>query len=311
MLFWNKVLGAALLLVSVHPAHAASQETAPHLAMTPTEDARGGVYEVTIERSTTSATSDGSSSGSSSSNYALQMTVTPNGPDSTTVTFDLPADRTAKDRARQWQFPATIAYDANGGATLFQPEILDRRLDDWLTLGKWTREMCGRWIFTWNAFYIECDPQSVIENVQPFLLPPADLAEGAMHTDPNALAPAAFVRLPAEDDAIVLEAQFTLDPTKLEAERIEQDKVVAEIMGPPTSPEMAAVRQERNDARNSEEVTGTLRVQYDLTYQPDEWVRTEISTITVRRGDGVIETETAETVTSWTRTGPALQLSTP
>ncbi len=254
----------------------------------------GASYEVWVEQETASESENGS--GSSQSNSARQVTILADGPDGQTIVYDLPPDTTEKDRARTWQWPAKIVYAADGTARLLEREAHEARLTDWLKLANWTREVCGQWIFTWNAFYIECDPDAVIEDATAYKLPPADLAVGVMFARNGTVAPVPLVERALDDGRVVLEADMVLDPDYVRAEMVESDLIVAQIMGNPLTPDEAKA------AHADDVIAGTITVQFDLTAAPDEWVRKDVTQMTVDEGEGDIETRKATRVTTWTRT---------
>lgn len=254
----------------------------------------GASYEVWIEQAT--ETKSENSSGSSSSNSAGQVTVLSDGPDGQVVLYDLPPDTSEKDRARQWQWPAKIVYAPDGGAQLLEREAHEARLTAWLKLANWTREACGQWIFTWNAFYIECDLDAVIKDSEHYKPPSAELAAGVLFTRPGALAPVPLVERTLDDGRIVLEATLALDPDYVRAEMVESALVVAQITAKPLT------LDEAKAAHADDVISGSIKVQFDLTAAPDEWVRTDVTQMTVDEGKGEIETRKATRVTTWTRT---------
>jgi len=58
------------------------------------------------------------------------------------------------------------------------------RLDHFLTEAKISREACGSYYFTWTAFKIECDPDSVLGTVAAINLGIIPLEDGAYYTVP-------------------------------------------------------------------------------------------------------------------------------
>ena len=92
--------------------------------------------------------------------------------------YDLSRDAKAEDRARIWQFPARVFKPSNGPMQLLNASELEARLEVWLKAAGWDRSVCGRWIFTWNAFRIDCDPQSIIKAIEAIDLWSFDLRVG-------------------------------------------------------------------------------------------------------------------------------------
>ena len=163
---------AALLLPAV-VAHAGALPLAPQV---------GDTYEITLARDSAQQGSDGSS-GSSHDKDAIIERVIGVRADGLELQYHLPDAATADERARNWQFPARVFKPFGGAAQLLNGPELEARADGWLKAAGWPRTVCGHWIFTWNAFRLECDPQSVIKTVQSFDLRSADLREGAPYQE--------------------------------------------------------------------------------------------------------------------------------
>src|SRR6185312_8972559 len=103
--------------------------------------------------------------------------------------FAAASGRSRSPERRNWQFPARVFQPFGGPAQLLNGPELEARVDGWLKAAGWSRTACGHWIFTWDAFRIECDPQSVIKTVQSFDLRSADLREGAPYEEAEARGP--------------------------------------------------------------------------------------------------------------------------
>src|SRR5688500_15799184 len=183
-----KILGvmrvAAMFLLPVTAAYAQSPQFPPKA---------GEEYEIRKSYETSEVTSDGGS-GSSSGHDTLFERVIDVRADGIELEFDLPKNATSEQRAREWKFPARVLRPRHGPMQLLNRPELEARLGEWLKAAKWTREICGRWIFTWNAFRIECDPQSVIQIVESYDLTSADLREGALYKAIGARSPGTLAR---------------------------------------------------------------------------------------------------------------------
>lgn len=158
-------------------ARGASPQAAPQV---------GEEYEIIKKYETSQLSSDGGS-GSSRGRDTLLERVIGVRDGGLELEYDLPKDATAADRARSWQFPVRVFRPTNGSMRLLNRPELEARVEVWLKAAGWTRAACGRWIFTWNAFLIECDPQSVIKMVEAVDLRVADLRDGAPYQKPVTL----------------------------------------------------------------------------------------------------------------------------
>jgi hypothetical protein len=135
-----------------------------------------------------------------------------------------------------------------------------------------------------------------MKDAEAYKLPSADLAAGVMFVHPGALAPVPLVERTLDDGRVVLEATLVLDPELVRAELAETDIVVAKISGELLSPEDAKA------AHANDVISGSITVQFDLTAAPDEWVRTDVTQMTVDEGDADIMTHKTGRVTTWART---------
>ena len=218
---------------------------------TPPRDQPGDAYEIRLTNVTESSSDDGSSSSSRSGGWLIERVVAVRD-DGVELEFDLPAEATEAERARDWQWPARVLKSADGSLSLLNTPELEARIEAWLTLGGMTREACGHWIFTWNAFKIECDPQSVLDTLAPYDLRVGEVREGAPYGERGGLG-AAPLRLDSSGpDGSTLVAETPVDPDSVRRLRAESDVMVGEIMGEPTTLEAAL------EARASEQVTGTI-----------------------------------------------------
>jgi hypothetical protein len=162
---------------------------------------------------------------------------------------------------------------------------LEARVDDWLKAAGWNRIVCGHWIFTWNTFRIDCDPQSVIKTVESFDLTSADLREGAPYQDPEAHAPGTLARKPAGSGGAIFAVEMPVDPDAVRRARAESDVVVGEIMKKPVTLD-TALRE-----RAKETVSGTISVAFEVDSAGSVRRRTKVTKLDIKRPDGR-ETET-------------------
>lgn len=146
--------------------------------------------------------------------------------------------------------------------------------------------MCGRLIFTWNAFRIECDPASAIAIVAPYDLRPTDLRAGAAYRVPDARAGAPLVRRAVGRDHVTFTALFDIDPSAVRHERAQADVDVASLSGTRLTLD-AALR-----AHASEAIAGTITVTFDTDGAGVVVRRTEVTKLDTTERSGIVKTRT-------------------
>jgi hypothetical protein len=250
----------------------------------------GEEYEIRKSYETSEVRSDGGS-GSSSGHDTLLERVIEVRPDGLELVFDLPKDATAQDRAREWKFPARVFKPSSGPMQLLNRPELEMRLENWLKAAKWTPEICGHWIFTWNAFRIDCDPQSVIPIIESYDLRSADLRDGASYKVTEARGPGTLARRSIGPDGAKFEAVMEIDPDGARRASAESDVAVGEIMGKPISLE-AALRE-----RSKESISGTILVTFETDAVGNVGRRTKVTKVEIKSPDGQTETRTATETT--------------
>lgn len=272
----------AAMLVPGLDARSVAQQVMPKV---------GEEYEITKSYKTSQQTSDGSSSGSSSGHHSfLERIIAVRGA-GLELEYDLPKEATAEDRARNWQLPARVFKPSSGPMQLLNGDEMEARVEGWLKAAGWTRDVCGRWIFTWNAFRIECDPKSVLKTIEAFDLRSIELREGATYQETEALGPGTLDRKAAGPNGPIYAVVMDIDPNAVRRARAESDMVVGEIMQKPVALE-AALRK-----RAKESIPGTISVTFDTDPAGHVWRRTKVTKLVTRGSDGQSESETAtETV---------------
>ncbi|MDQ3145122.1 MAG: hypothetical protein M3Q57_09650 [Pseudomonadota bacterium] len=243
----------------------------------------GDIFEIRHEYQSEDQTDDGSSSGSSGSNHDRRASDW-RSRDGLELEYDFPKDSTEEDRSREWQFPAHIFRPFRGAPQLLNRADLEARIDVWLKRWKIGRETCGKWIFTWNAFKIECDPQSVITSLEQYNLWVPELAEGTPYRTPQAREAAPLKRLAGSIPASFV-AQLIVDPDKLRQEQAEADVIVSQMIGKPQTLDEAL------RARSSETASGSVIVTFDTDGSGRVRQRTEVVKLTIRGPDGKVETK--------------------
>lgn len=243
-------------------------------------------YEISRSYETAEESSDGST-GSSSGHDRFVERVIGIGEGGVELEYYLPREATAEDRARTWQFPVRVLRQPAGSMLLLNRSELEARLERWLLAAGWTREVCGRWIFTWNAFRIECDPQSVLKTVEELSLRSAELREGGLYQNSSARRPGVLERIADGPDGARLAVVLEVDPDAVRRVRAEADVAVGEIMRTPVTLEAA------RRARARERVSGTIEVRFDVDSAGNAWRRTTVTTVRITDPDSASETSTA------------------
>jgi hypothetical protein len=245
----------------------------------------GDTYEITMTRESAQQGSQGSS-GSSHDKDTISERVIGLRADGLELEYDLPKAVTADERAQNWQFPARVFQPLTGPVQLLNGPELEARVDVWLKAAELTRAACGHWIFTWNAFRIECDPQSVIKTIESFDLRSAELREGASYQEAGARGPGILSRKTAGPDGATFVVEMSVDPDAVHRARAESDVVVGEIMRKPVTID-AALRE-----RAKETVSGTISVAFETDSAGSVRRRTKVTKLNIEGPDGQSESET-------------------
>ena len=242
----------------------------------------GDAYELTriVDRST--VRTDGGS-GSSHDTDAIVARVVATRADGVEIEYDLPASTPEDARDASWQFPLRVFRPTTGPARLVDPAGVEARVTAWLAAAKLPRSACGRPFFTWNAFRVECDPQTVLRAVAAFELD----RPGETYRDEDARAPVPLVRTA---DGGSLTAALDLDPERVRRAEAEADVGVGEILHKPVTLEAALA------AHAKEAITGTITVTFDISADGAPWRRTRVMGTRRVDADGKVETSTATEV---------------
>ncbi|HWA89693.1 MAG TPA: hypothetical protein VG889_06630 [Rhizomicrobium sp.] len=270
-----KAIPIAALLLQQIAAQALASPRAPEI---------GDVYEIVRTQETVRQGSNGSSASSHDKDTIVERVIGLRA-DGLELEFDLPQAAQADERAGNWQFPVRVFKPFHGQAQLLDEPALEARVDGWLKAAGLTREACGHWIFTWNAFRIECDPQSAIKAVEAFDMDAADLREGASYPVAEALAPGRLARKAGPGGAIFT-AEMPVDPDAVRRARAESDVVVGEIAKKPVTFDAAL------QARAKETVSGTISVTLEADAARSVYRRTKVTKLEVDEPDGGSQNET-------------------
>ena len=254
------------------------------------EDRAGDAYEIRLE--SVSETSGNGSSGSSRSAEALVERVIALHDSGIELEFDLPEQASPRDRAGSWQLPARVLKSPGHPLQLLNASELEMRVRVWLQSGGMSQAVCGRWVFTWTAIKIECDPESVLQMLEPFDLRLGDLRDGTLHNEPGARGSAPLRTDSLDSGGATYAAEMEIDPDVARRERAKMDVAVAEMSGKaPLALEVAL------QAREVERFSGTIATTFEVDSAGRVTRRRRITQIEIAGQAGSLERQTrTETV---------------
>jgi hypothetical protein len=246
---------------------------------------KGEVHELTLTRDSVEQSDDGSSQGSSHDQDSIVERLLAVGGDGVELEYDLPATANADERNSQWQFPVRVLRLPDGKLRLLNGGELEVRVDRWLKAAGWPRTVCGHWIFTWNGFKIECDPQSALKAVKGFDLTSDDLRDGIPYRDADALEPGRLTRK-ASEHGDLFSTELRVDANAIRRVRAETDVAIGEVTNRPVTLD-TALRKHAND-----EVTGTISVTFETDPTGAPVRRTKVTKLLSKEGNGMSKTQT-------------------
>jgi hypothetical protein len=244
----------------------------------------GDVYKMTLVTERNHESSD--SSGSSESRNILVKRVIDVRAEGLELVYDLPETSTQKERDRQWQFPVRVLEPLEGALQLLNVSELEARVADWLMKFKVPRTACGTTVFTWTAFRIECDPQSVRKTIGQFDMGISRLYEGAPFQDAAALGTGKLVKKTSGPEGAAFTAEIPIDPDAVRRAHAENDVTIGQMTNNPVTLEAAMARRER------ETVSGMISVVFEADNAGNIHRRTKVTKIDIARPDGETETYT-------------------
>jgi hypothetical protein len=218
------------------------------------EDHARDTYEIRLESVSESRSND-RSSGHFSSKGTLVERVIALHDDGIELEFDFPEQALPQKRALDWQFPVRVLKSSGRPFQLLNGAELETRVRAWLQSGKLTQAACGRWIFTWTAIKIECDPESVLQMLESFDLRLGDVRDGTLHNERGARGPAPLRRSSLDAGGATYAAELEIDPDAVRRVRAEADVALAEMRGKTPLALEAALH-----ARAAERISGTIAI---------------------------------------------------
>lgn len=207
------------------------------------------------------------------------------------VEYSLPPSASKNDQIMNWQLPVRIFKPHQGAMQLLNAGELETRLDIWLKTAGFSREMCGHWIFTWNAFRIECDPQSVITLIQKIDLSSADLRDGAAYEDADARAPGALIKAITESGQASFKVVLEADPEVVRRASAESDVVVRQLVREPITLEEALREHQK------EKISGTISITFEADSQGSTLKRIKVTQLQIESPDGQTQSRTLKETT--------------
>lgn len=272
-------LVAGLWIALATPSPAEAVQPAPQV---------GDTYEITKSYETSESGIDGSSSSSRGKDVIVERVVGVRA-DGLELEYDLPKDASSQNRRSTWQFPVRVFRSSRGAVQLLNSAELETRIDAWLKEARLPRAACGQWIFTWNAFKIECDVQSVIETLGELVVATPDVREDVPYQEVGAVEPAPLVRTEGPDGSRLV-ATMKADPVAFRKSRAETDVVASKITGRPITIEDAL------RLRAEERISGTIVTSFEIGRDGSIWRKTTVTRLETRKPDGDSETNTATNV---------------
>lgn len=270
-----KRIGIILGLTALFAANPAASQSQPVV---------GERHEIVVTYETSLRASNGSSSNSGGRNDLLERVIAVRD-SGLELEFDLPASVTAADRARVWQYPVRVFQPTAGKMRLLNGAELEKRIDAWLADAGIARDMCGRWIFTWTAFRIECDQQSVIADIEAIDLRMVVLREGADYRHPGAVGSGRLSRTSDASGSSAYSVTLDVDVDAIRRTRAEGDVAVGQMTGQALTLEGAL------QERAKEAVTGTIEIMFEVDGAGNPTRRRVSTNLVTVKPDGVSETD--------------------
>ena len=246
----------------------------------------GDVFRITLTYSSESKGDNGSSSSSRGGHKYVER-VDAVGPEGTERTFDITLEPGDERRLIVWQFPARVLEGPDGTLELLNRDDLERRRDAWLEAAEIPAEACGSWYFTWNAFQVECDPNTILETIRSITIQPPDLSEGELYEHPMALSPGRLAAERSASEGSIYSVVLEVDPDAVRRAEARSDVVVGEIMREPVLFKSAYAE------RAKEQISGTIEVTLEARGDGTVWKRSTSTEIEKRLPDGTSEHETS------------------
>lgn len=249
------------------------------------QPAIGDEYKIALRHTSETKGDHGSSSSSSGTDAIIERIIAVR-EDGFELEYDFLKDASAEERAGNWQLPVKIFRPFKGEPQLLNTAELEARVDPWLQKAGWTREACAKWIFTWNAFKIDCDPQSALGIADQFNLLSIATGEGELYPDELATKPEPMKKKGKASYTVLL----TVDPAVVRKERADSAVVVAQILGQAKTLEQAVEEQAKED------VSGVIKVRLSANSSGRVVRKERIVEMTTKKADGETEKQISKEI---------------
>jgi hypothetical protein len=250
----------------------------------------GDRFELQLKRHSEDHSESNGARGTSDDTDTLVERVVAVGEQAQDLEFDLPSGASADERLGDWKFPVRIRASADGTRILLNQADLESRRDAFLKASELDPKACGKWIFTWNAFKIECDPQSALHIVEAYEIQPMLLANGAPFKMKGGVGSAPMKCIPTAKKGQECSVQLEVDADAVRSELASIDVALGEITGKPISAADAAKQ------RASVQISGTINVTFDANSDGMVWRRTVVTRSEQREPDGKTSTSISTAV---------------
>ncbi len=150
---------------------------------------------------------EGHSGGSG--RQAIAERIIANGEDGTEIEYFIPAEKDEIRGNAMWMFPARVLVSPDGAKRILNGEELQSRLEDWLKLAQWKREVCSRGGRQILAATAAADPEFLREQQRQSALAIAEMS-GEKISSEEAAAKAAKI-----DATGKISVEFEVDPEGL------------------------------------------------------------------------------------------------
>ncbi len=249
----------------------------------------GDVFEILLSYENSSETNGNSSSESSGHTTIIErvLRIDENGLE---LEYEEPLEKDGRDKRNTWQLPARIFRPFEGESSLLNAAELEARVDPWLKKAKFPREACEQWIFTWSAFKIECDPASALGIVEQYDLWPANLSEGQLYHDADALIPVPLHLRDSDETGSTYAVELPIDPDKVKQTTAKSAVIVGNIMREAKSLEDALKEQDAH------KISGTISIVIKTNLAGLIIKRAKITTLRVEKPDGEVEDSVSSVV---------------
>lgn len=249
----------------------------------------GDVFEILLSYETSSE-DNGKNSSSSSGHTTIIERILRIGENGLELEYEEPLEKDGRDKRKTWQLPARILRPYEGEPSLLNLEELEARVDPWLKKTKMPRKACGLWYFTWNAFKVECDPASALGIVKQYDLWPANLSQGQLYYDSDALSPMPLHLRNTDETGSTYAVELAINPERVKQASAESAVVVAQIMGETKSLEDALKEQTEH------KISGTISVVIETNSSGLIMKRMKMTTMRVEKPDGKVDESVSSVV---------------